>query len=232
MPRLYVDFPLAPGASVALEENAAHYLRTVLRRPDGSNIRLFNGRDGEWRAALHFDGKKAVRVSLDTQILPQPPAPVALHLAFCLIKKGRMDFLIEKAVELGATDLHPVLGGRSIVRDINETRMNAQIREAAEQSERLDLPRLYPLLPLEKFCAGWVQQIPLFAALERGDYPALTSEVSGEKGFLIGPEGGFTDEERGFLTAQGFVRPVSLGPRILRAETAALYGLSRLGADP
>jgi 16S rRNA (uracil1498-N3)-methyltransferase len=123
-----------------------------------------------------------------------------------------MEFLIEKAVELGATDLHPILGARSIVRDVNEARVSAQIREAAEQCERLDLPRLHSLLPLEKFCAGWLQQIPLFAALERGDYPALTPGIVEEKGILIGPEGGFTEEERVFLASQSFVRPVSLGP--------------------
>ena len=143
-----------------------------------------------------------------------------------------MDILVEKAVELGVTDLQPVVFQRSIVREIKTERITAQITESAEQCERLDMPVLHPLADLRSKMQQWSKDIPIYAAVERGDYPHLCVAVSTSQGkdcaYLVGPEGGVTTEETALLLNIKSVRPVSLGQRILRAETAALYGLSLL----
>lgn len=203
-----------------------------MRRPDGAELRIFNGIAGEWLGTLSYTGKKDGTVSLIRQIRPPAPRPLKLHLVFALIKKDRMDFLIEKAVELGVTDLHPILTQYTTLRDLNEIRVQKQVIEAAEQCERLDLPELHPLLALKELEKSWPEDVPLLAALEREDAPFIgTLSVSSETGLLIGPEGGFSGEERQALMAKPWIRPVGLGKQILRSETAGIFGLSVLSAN-
>lgn len=229
LPRLFVEAPLQAASTLPLTTEQTHYLKTVLRRPDGAQLRLFNGRDGEWLGAIQYTGKKDGQVALDRQLQPQSERALRLHLVFAPIKKDRMDFIIEKAVELGVTDLHPVLTQFTTLREINDVRITRQIAEAAEQCERLDLPALHPLTPLKDFTSrkpSW----KTLAALEREDAPFIgaISPVPSEIGLIIGPEGGFSEEERALLAQNQSFAPVSLGPQILRAETAAIFGLSVL----
>lgn len=223
-PRLYVSADLTSGASVVLPDTQAHYLKNVMRADLGSSIRLFNGRDGEWRATIELIDKKKAVLALQTQTRQQPAPRRAVHLIFAPIKKARMEWLIEKAVELGATDLHPVITNHTEVREINAERTRAQIIEAAEQCERLDIPALHDITPLKSKLGGWNQNIPVYMGLERADAPVLQSALpkTGPVAFLIGPEGGWSMEEREFPGNLPFLKPVSLGPDILRAETAAV----------
>ena len=217
------------GGNVTLAENAHHYLRNVLRVEVGQSLRLFNGQDGEFVARVSNIGKKAIDATIEKQLRAQQNQVRAIHLLFAPLKKERMDFLIEKAVELGATHLHPVLTQNSDVRKINEDRIHAQIIEAAEQCERLDLPLLSPAKELFAALAPWDKNIPVLTALERCNAPPMNKTMAqGDVAILIGPAGGFSPEEMEKLPAMSFVRPVSLGGNILRAETAALTALGIL----
>jgi 16S rRNA (uracil1498-N3)-methyltransferase len=232
LPRLYVDHDLEMSGVLTLSVEQVHYLKTVMRRPDGTDLRLFNGRQGEWLGTISYQGKRDGAVTLQRRIRTTPIRKLKLHLVFALIKKDRMDFMVEKAVELGVTDLHPVITQNSVIRDLNTVRMERQILEAAEQCERLDLPLLHPLASLKDMIRIWPRNIPLLAALERQNSPFISviEEIMPETGLLIGPEGGFGEDERRLLLDQPWVRPVSLGEQILRSETAALFGISVLSA--
>lgn len=228
-PRLYVDQPLAAGQAVSIEGPAHHYLKNVLRIEAGQFIRLFNGRDGEFSARVNAASKKTVDVLPEKQLRAQKNATREVHLLFAPIKKERMDFLIEKAVELGATHIHPVLTQNTDVRKINEDRLNAQMIEAAEQCERLDIPALMPAKDLFAALAVWNKNILMLAALERFDAQPLTKRIlPGNVAVLIGPSGGFTREEMEKIAALSFIQPVSLGENILRSETAAAAALAIL----
>lgn len=228
LPRIYADQPFQEGGSVALPESAHHYLRNVMRLEQGSSLRLFNGHDGEFIGALEILDKKNAIVRLTQKIKEQPREKNALHLIFSPIRKERMDWLVEKAVELGATHLHPVLTQNTDLRKINEERISAQIVEAAEQCERLDIPVLYPLKDLSQTLADWDINIRIYAAFERYGAKRL-SEIAAKNDLavLIGPSGGFTQEEMHKIATFDFVTPVSLGENILRSETAAIAALSR-----
>ncbi|NBX66823.1 MAG: 16S rRNA (uracil(1498)-N(3))-methyltransferase [Proteobacteria bacterium] len=228
-PRLFVTDALAFGTSIALAEGQAHYLKNVLRRENGDHVRLFNGRDGEWLCMLELSGKKGVLAVTEKQTRPQPARRRRVHLLFAPLKKDRLDVLIEKAVELDATDLHPVLTDRTEVREIKEEKILAHIIEAAEQCERLDIPALHPIQKLDKTIAGW-QRGPVFAGLERSDAKFLSDALvpTDDCAALVGPVGGWTDGEREFLSSMQNVQPVSLGTNILRSETAVAVMLARL----
>ena len=233
LPRLYVVGDFVLNQTFLLSDAHAHYLRHVLRRGDASMLRVFNPEQGEFLTRLKHVGKKEVGVTVLEMLRPAAAHLRHIHLFFAPLKKDKMDFLIEKAVELGVTDLHPVLFQRGIVREVKVERINAQIIEAAEQCERMDIPVLHPLLPLLKVAQHWDASLPLLAALERGDYPCMSEVVVGcesDIGYLVGPEGGITPEEVLQLLNIKSIHLVSLGARILRAETAALYGLSLLDA--
>ena len=224
LPRLYVESPLSADGSVALTAEQAHYLKNVLRRHDGDLVRVFNGREGEWRGPLADLSKKGGRVLLHTQTRQQPQGTRRVHLYFAPIKKTAMDWMMEKAVELGATDIHPVLTQNTEVRKINEERLAKQIFEAAEQCERLEIPTLHPMKPL---LSVFDEKIPVLACVERADAREIGPAVpkNGDIGILIGPEGGFTSEEKTFLAEKEGLTPVSLGESVLRAETATCYAL-------
>lgn len=226
-PRLYINAPLSHGTTVQTSDEQAHYLKNVMRVQTGDPVRLFNGRDGEWLATIDVLDKKKAHLKPQSLIRPQPDARRPVHLLFAPIKKARMDWLIEKTVELGVSDLHPVTTHRTEIRDINADRIRAQIIEAAEQCERLDIPRLHELCDLKTCLGRWPHDISVHMALERADAPALRKNLpeSGALAFLIGPEGGFSPEEREYPGNLPFLRPASLGPDILRTETAALFML-------
>ncbi|MBP6817902.1 MAG: 16S rRNA (uracil(1498)-N(3))-methyltransferase [Ferrovibrio sp.] len=228
--RLYVTADLKAGADLALDEAAAHYLRHVLRLEPGAGLTLFNGRDGEFAAELTIAAKRETRVTVGECLRPFQ-APRDIWLCFAPIRQGRIEFIIEKATELGAARLLPVLTKRCQVRQINAQRLQAHAREAAEQCERLDVPPLSPLQSLEALLAAWPQERRLFACLEReAATPLLVALQALPTGaplaMLVGPEGGFAPEEAALLKARAFVTPVSLGAGILRAETAALAALA------
>jgi len=237
LPRLYLDAPFALGSDVSLQDGQSHYLHNVLRRQEGEFLRVFNGRDGEWLARITKLGKKGGFVAPEERLRAQDEAGTGreIHLYFSPIKKQRMDMLIEKAVELGVNALHPVLMHRSVMRTINEERVMAQMIEAAEQCERMDIPALCPMETLDEVLYGLTNSgaysgvaQPLYACIERrNETTALGACVLSENAaFLIGPEGGFDDDEIAALLTHEKVKPVCLGETILRAETASLACLS------
>jgi 16S rRNA (uracil1498-N3)-methyltransferase len=227
-PRLYTDSDLIAGADIVLTAEQSHYIAHVLRTREGHPVRLFNGRSGEWKATVAHIAKKSTTLHLDAPIKPQPENAPARHLVFAPFKKNRMEWMIEKAVELGASDFHPVLTQNTEIRAMNEDRIREQIIEAAEQSERLDLPRLHPVQKMDSFLSGWPKDIPLFACIERMENP-LAPTPSGKAAFIIGPEGGFTAGEKDTLAARA--TPVSLGNNVLRCETAAIKALILLSGS-
>jgi 16S rRNA (uracil1498-N3)-methyltransferase len=227
-PRLYVDEELIGDAEIIIHDMQAHYLKNVLRKKSGDMVRIFNGRNGEWIAEIADLSKKKILIILREKLKEQSASEYKTHLLFAPIKKNRMDILIEKAVELGATDLHPIITQNTESRKINEDRIRAQIIEAAEQCERLDLPLLHSSLTLDKLLGDWNKPQTLFVALERSDNALRLTKPSDHAFILIGPEGGFTEKEQEQLMAHDAVSTISLGSRVLRAETAALKALSLL----
>ncbi len=232
LPRLFTNQRLSNGGGIALTDAQAHYLHTVMRRKDRDEVRLFNAADGEWLASLNGLKKKSGTAELVRQLKEQPDEPARIHLYFAPITKNRMDWLVEKAVELGITDMHPVLTQNTEVRKIKEERLTAQMMEAAEQSERLSIPLLHSLVPLNAALAGWDADNPFLACLERYDATPMAAIKSENKetAILIGPVGGFTEEEKNTIASMDFITPVSLGDNVLRCETAAIYALSVLQA--
>lgn len=226
--RLHVTETLGPAREIRLLGDRAHYLRHVLRLREGDALRLFNAEDGEWRAELRRTARHEVELLVGT-CLRHPADEPGPTLVFAPIRRNRLDWLVEKAVELGAARLVPVLTRRTVVKPESSTRLEAIAREAAEQCERLTVPTIEPPRPLTDWLAARKVGEPFLVALERDPdaHPLATALAPGRPPiFLVGPEGGFALEERALLLAAPAVRPVSLGPRILRAETAALYGLA------
>lgn len=224
-PRLYVDQPLGEGVPVALDGNAAHYLSRVMRKGPGDPVLLFNGEAGEWLATIADAGKKQLALVCERRTAPQESVP-QVTLAFAPIKKGRIEFLVEKAVELGVARLQPVIMARSVVDKINPEKMRAHIVEAAEQCGRTAVPVLEAPIKLSTFLAGRDPFVPLIFCDEEGGAPIGSALAPPPATLLVGPEGGFTDEERASIRGAPGAVPVSLGPRTLRAETAALAVLA------
>lgn len=225
--RLYVTGELGAGLATAADEGQAHYLLHVMRVKAGDRVRLFNGRDGEWLAEIAQAGKRGVLLTCLAQTQAQAGVP-DVWLVFAPVKKTPADYLVQKATELGAARLQPVMTRRTIVSRINDERLLANAVEAAEQSGRLTVPDIGAAIPLEKLLAAWPER-RLFFCDEGGDAVPLAQAAqasSGPAAILTGPEGGFDPAERALLRAQGFVTPVTLGPRILRADTAALAALA------
>jgi 16S rRNA (uracil1498-N3)-methyltransferase len=236
LPRLFVDQPLGQGAAIALGKDQSLYLAAVLRKEIGDEVVLFNGLDGAWLGRMSNAAKKSVVLDLVEQIVPQPPAP-NLWYGFAPLKAGRLDYMIQKATEMGASTIQPVITRFTQVSRINLDRVRANAIEAAEQCEVLTVPEIAPEVSLEKLLATWTQthgeRRLVFADEAEGsasplDRLALQSGLP--IGLLIGPEGGFADDERQLLRAQPFVVPISLGPRILRADTAAVAALAVIQA--
>lgn len=228
--RLFVEAPLSAGAMIEFDKGQVHYLVHVMRQKSGGTVLVFNGRDGEWLAALETVGKREVTARLVRPMRAQTEVPDVM-LVFAVLKKTPMDFLVQKAVELGVGILQPVVTDYTNQARINEDRLRAQVIEAAEQSGRLCLPEVRPLARLETILAGWPEERSLIFCDEAGGVPPLREALAAGQGaaptaLLIGPEGGFSDSERARLQDFDRAVAVSLGPRIMRAETAGVAALA------
>jgi 16S rRNA (uracil1498-N3)-methyltransferase len=243
--RLHLGADLREGARVALDPDQARYLVQVLRLKVGDAARVFNERDGEWDASLAEAGKKSTVLAVGARRrVPEPPK-TDLHLLFAPVKRARTDAIVEKATELGVTAIRPVMTSRTNAERVRLDRLASIAREAAEQCERLDLPDVRAPERLDRVLDGWAESDPgrrlLFLDEAAGGdgspwrensagaspaRDALVAAGGGPWAVLIGPEGGFAPEERALLRSQAFVTPASLGPRILRADTAAIAALS------
>ncbi|MCL7463834.1 16S rRNA (uracil(1498)-N(3))-methyltransferase [Phaeovulum sp. NW3] len=225
--RLHVEHPLGPGQAVPLTEAQAHYLFGVMRLGAGARVALFNGRDGEWTAEVARAAKRGGDLACIEQAAPQLNPP-DLWLVFAPIKKARTDFIVEKAAELGAARIIPVQTDFTNSERIRQDRLQAHAVEAAEQCGGTFVPEVSDLVPLAKVLAGWDGARRILWADESLAGPAetLAGLAPGPWAILIGPEGGFSEPERARLRGLPFVTPVSLGPRILRADTAACAALT------
>ncbi|HEV2748443.1 MAG TPA: 16S rRNA (uracil(1498)-N(3))-methyltransferase [Allosphingosinicella sp.] len=225
LPRLYIADTLSETGLLALEGREANYLANVLRLGPGDQVKLFDDRTGEWLAELVDAGKRRVELRVVRRLREREPVP-DLWLLFAPIKRGRVDWLVEKATELGVARLLPILTHRTVVDRLNLDRLAAHAVEAAEQCERTALPELRPPRKLEAALREWPADRALLFADEMGGTPLTSAAAPGPAAILIGPEGGFTDEERHAIRALPQTVRVSLGPRILRADTAAVAAVS------
>ena len=238
-PRLYVTAPLEAGATVALDRSQSSYLVNVMRRKPGDSVLLFNGRDGEWLASLSERGRKAFVLSVAERTRAQTP-PGDLHYLFAPLKQARLDYMVQKAVELGVSRLVPVLTRHGQVQRVNGERMRANAIEAAEQCGILALPEIAEPIALTKLLAEWIpSRLMVFCdedAPTGNPVEALAQARGGgivgplPVSVLVGPEGGFAPEEREELTKLPNMVRLSLGPRILRADTAAVAVLALVQA--
>jgi 16S rRNA (uracil1498-N3)-methyltransferase len=231
--RLFVDAPLEPGARVSLGEDPAHYLVTVLRLPAGARVLVFNGRDGEWQAELTDIKKRSAVLAVEHQTRPQIDGPDIDHV-FAPLKRSRLDYMVQKAVEMGVARLRPVLTQRTIAERVNLDRMRANVIEAAEQCGVLRLPEVTEPVAFDKMLAAWDPSRRLIfcdeAAAVKNPLEALGAIAPQPLALLIGPEGGFDGKERAALLAKPYVTAISLGPRIMRADTAAVAALALVNA--
>jgi 16S rRNA (uracil1498-N3)-methyltransferase len=232
-PRLYVDAPLRETAIVALERSQAHYLTAVMRLKSGAGVLVFNGRDGEWQAAIQAEKRTAV-LQIGMQTRPQT-VPGDLHYLFAPLKSARLDYMVQKAVEMGASRLHPVLTRHGQVARVNIARMRANAIEAAEQCGILTLPDIAEPDALMRIVGGLEPQRHLIFCdedAEVSDPLNALAKVPRQTplAVLIGPEGGFAADERAALLRLPNVVRLALGPRILRADTAAVAALALVQA--
>jgi 16S rRNA (uracil1498-N3)-methyltransferase len=229
MIRLFVQDELAAGRDVVLSGDHAHYLVNVMRQGVGAPILLFNGRDGEWRALIVETSKRACRVALEARTRDQTRVP-DVELIVAVVKRARLETIVEKAAELGAARVRPVLTQRTNADRVRTDRLAAIMVEAAEQCERLEVPVLEEPEKLDRLLDRWDASRRLIFCDEGGEaedaLTALGALPPGPASILIGPEGGFSPEERARLRAMHGVVAVTLGPRILRADTAAISALT------
>lgn len=229
--RLYVPDDLGEGQALALSEDQAHYLGNVMRVGVGDSAAVFNGRDGEWNGVVEDIGKRRCTLRLTHQLRPQQAENQQdLWLVFAPVKKAGTDMIIEKATELGVAAIVPVMTKFTQSQRVNLDRLRANAREASEQCERLSVPEVFEPQSLDELIAQWPRGRTLFALDETGGGAAITDVMScagsGPSAFLVGPEGGFAKSELDLLRRSPFVTHINLGPRILRAETAAVAGLT------
>ena len=225
LPRLFVGEPLAEGARVELDAAEAHYLGNVMRLRQGAELLVFDGRSGEWLARILEAGKKRMGLTIERKTR-EPEMLPDVWLAFAPVKRAQTDWLVEKATELGAARLVPVRTQRTVAERVKLERLHAIAIEAAEQCGRTILPEIAEPLGLKQLLNQRGPERRLYFADESGGERAAQAFASGPALILTGPEGGFTDEERALVRAAPNSVAISLGPRILRAETAALASLS------
>jgi 16S rRNA (uracil1498-N3)-methyltransferase len=231
--RLYIDVPLSGGVSVDLAKDKAHFLKNVLRLSPGDYVAFFNGADGEWLGRLEALSKNSATAVLESQTRPQSPMP-DVWLVFAPIKRARIDFVAEKATELGVAQIRPVITRRTVMARVNTARLEANALEASEQCERLDVPQVFEPQQLDKMLDSWPEERrilwcdegasggPIAQALANLDEQAKKDPWA----ILIGPEGGFDEAERSRLIDFPDALAVTLGPRLLRADTAAAAALA------
>ena len=223
LPRLFVRQPLGEGAHVGLDTAQANYLGNVMRLGEGAQLLVFDGSSGEWLARVAEAGKKRMTLSVERRTREAELVP-DLWLAFAPVKRAQTDWLVEKATELGAARLVPVITQRTIVERVKLDRLQSIAIEAAEQCGRTSLPEIAEPMPLAALLTQ--AQRTLYFADENGGEPVAKAFTPGAATILTGPEGGFTDQERALIRGHGNAVAVSLGPRILRAETAALAAIA------
>ena len=229
--RLFVESPLTAGTKVTLTDAQSHYLLRVMRVGAGDRLLVFNGKDGEWRVQIADVKKRAASLVCEAQTAPQTDVP-DLWLVFAPIKKTPADYVSQKATELGVRALQPVLTRRTIARRVNTERLRANAIEAAEQSGRVSVPEIREPVSLDALLKSWPKDRHLVFCDEAGGAAPIAEALASAKGeahawaVLTGPEGGFDPEERALVRANAFVVPVTLGPRIMRADTASLAALA------
>jgi 16S rRNA (uracil1498-N3)-methyltransferase len=229
MIRLFVPHPLLADAAFPLDDGQSRYLTQVMRKAVGDEVLVFNGADGEWRCAIDQVGKRFVVLKVRALERPQAPGP-DLVLIVALVKRGRLETIVEKAAELGAAAVWPVITERTNAERLREDRLQTIATEAAEQTGRLDVPQIAAPRKLDKLLSAWEPGRRLLFCDEAGDakpvLEALAGGTAGPWAILIGPEGGFSPAERAKLRALDYATPATLGPRILRADTAAISAMT------
>lgn len=232
-PRLHVADDLCAGAALVPAPAQAHYLVTVLRLKPGARVLVFNGRDGEWAARMAETRRRAVTLAVEERVRDQP-VPGDLHYLFAPVKRARLDFLAQKATEMGVSALAPVITTHTVVERVNLDRLRANAVEAAEQCGILAVPEVREPRKLDAVLAGWDTARRLILCDEdapvKSPLAALNRLAPGPLAVLVGPEGGFSAAERTLLRDRPFVSVISLGPRILRADTAAIAALALVQA--
>ncbi len=234
--RLFVRGPLSAGAEVDLDQGQSNYLVNVMRLGEGAGVLVFNGSDGEWQGRLVASGRKTWHLDITDQARPQTPAS-DLHYLFAPLKHARLDYMVEKAVEMGAGRLRPVITRHTQAKRVNRERMEANAIEAAEQCGILSVPAIDEPVQLSALLTAWPNSEPTRRLIfcdegeTRADPVAVLAALKPSPlAVLIGPEGGFADDEREVLRAASFVTAIPLGPRILRADTAAVAALALVQA--
>jgi 16S rRNA (uracil1498-N3)-methyltransferase len=231
-PRLFVDEPLLVGGNLRVEGSQAHYLLNVMRLKEGAVVKLFDDQTGEYLARVENVAKRDLSLTIESKLRERETGP-DIWLCQALIKKDRLDWIAEKACELGALRFVPILTQRCVVDKLKEDRLRAQMVEAAEQCERTALPEIAPLEKLEALLKNWPEDRTLYFCDERGGEPilnAISTQNPQKTAILIGPEGGFTDQENSMIRKCPQTAQVSLGPNILRADTAAVAAMALLMA--
>ncbi|WP_283195307.1 16S rRNA (uracil(1498)-N(3))-methyltransferase [Rhizobium sp. AN80A] len=233
MQRLFVAAPLSQGVAAEATADQYNYLANVLRMGDGAEILVFNGRDGEWKARLSLPTRKRIMIVPEAQTRPQPE-PSDLHYLFAPLKVGRLDYLVQKAVEMGAGVLRPVMTQHVQGKITNLDKLRANVIEAAEQCGILGIPEVAEPVRLSEMLDGWPSERRIIYC-DEGDagqnpLPILNAVKERKLALLVGPEGGFSEEERARLKGLDFVTAIPLGPRILRADTAAVAAMAVIQA--
>lgn len=231
--RLFVAHPLADGARVSCTPEQASYLRGVLRLGEGDEILIFNGRDGEWRARLREAGKRGAELQATDLVRPQASGP-DLHYLFAPLKRARLDYMVQKATEMGVSRLAPVLTRHTVAERVNLERMRANAIEAAEQCGILSVPDVAEPVKLPALLQGWDAARTLIFCDEGAEQTSPLAALSGLRpgalAVLVGPEGGFSPDEREMIRTVPQATAISLGPRIMRADTAAVAALALINA--
>ena len=231
-PRLHLEAPLSAGGEINLSREQGHYLTGVLRLSSGDAVRAFNGRDGEWLAYLATVSKKFVSLRCE-RLVAEAKLPPDIDYIFAPLKHARLDYVVQKATELGARRLRPVMTSRTVAERVNLDRMRANVVEAAEQCNLVHVPEVLEPEKLEKVLANWEKGRSLVycdeTMVDRNPLQSLKT-LRTPTAVLIGPEGGFTGEEKVLLESKAFVIPISLGPRVMRADTAAIAALTLVQA--
>ncbi len=233
MQRLYVTSDIKAGVAIEADQDQFNYLANVLRMEDGAELLVFNGRDGEWKAGISFPTRKRILLTPVEETRPQP-APSDLHYLFAPLKVGRLDYLVQKAVEMGAGLLQPVMTQHVQGKITNLDKVKANVIEAAEQCGILGIPDVAEPVKLADLLARWPRKRRIIYC-DEGDagqnpLPLLTQVKEKHLALLVGPEGGFSEEERALLRSLDFVTAIPLGPRILRADTAAVAAMAVIQA--
>ena len=224
-PRLFVEQALAVGITLSIDGNSAHYLTSVMRLKEGAPVKLFDDISGEYLATVSHVGKRHLDLTVDARLRDRELTP-DLWICQSLVKKDRFDWIVEKACELGISRFMPVLTARCVVDKVKDDRLRMHMIEAAEQCERTALPQIAGLTRLDALLKDWPTERTLYFCDERGGETFLEAITVGPAAVMIGPEGGFTDSENAAIRAHPNARPVSLGPRILRADTAAVTAMA------